>query len=218
MSDKVLQWNNKTLEITGKKIYSFTGWSSSSSFETDETANGKNMPKNTAKNPGIGQVSFNIYLHQGMGIDVKTEYDWWRKECNKGTESLLYIGDEQFGDYKWRLTGVSQSDLQVIGNGVWKSCQMSLSFAESYVKVKKTKLEKKAAKLAKKLAKAIKKAEKAKSKKALAAAAKKAAKLKKQMEAAQIKAAEQKAAKLKAQVAAKQKAAEEIERYYTDLS
>lgn len=218
MSDKVLQWNNKTLEISGNKIYSFSGWSSSSSYETDETANGKNMPKNTAKNPGVGQVSFSIYLHHGMGIDVKTEYEWWRKECNKGTESLIYIGDEQFGEYKWRLTGVSQSDLKVIGNGIWKSCQMQLSFAESYVKVKKTKLEKKAAKLAKKLEKAIKKAEKAKTKKALQSAAKKAAKLKKQMEAAQVKAAEQKAAKLKAQVEARQKAADEIERYYSDLS
>ena len=215
---KILSWNEKTFEVTNDKIYTFRGWSTSSSYEVDEKENGKEMPKDTAKAPGIGSISFEVYLRSDLGMDVKAEYDWWRAECNKGTTSLLYIGDEQFGKYRWRLTGVSQSELKLANGGKWQSCKMSLTFGESYYKVKQTKLEKKAAKLAKKLAKATKQAEKAKSKKALAKAAKKAAKLKKQMEETLIKAAEKKAAALQAQVEARKKAADEIQRYYSDLS
>ena len=185
----ILIWADKELEVSGDKIYTFSGWSSSSAFRTEEKKNGKKMPKSQAVSPDRGSVSFSIMLSQQVGLDVKAEYEWWREECNKGTESLLYLGEEQFGTFKWRLTGVDQSDLITLKDGTWVKCKMSLKFEESWYKVKLTKLQKKAKRLAKKLERQTKKVLKAKNEAAKEKAAQKAAKIKKQAEEAQAAAA-----------------------------
>lgn len=215
----ILSWNEKELEVTSKKTYTFGSWNAGVTYETEtEDSGGKQKKKKGGSgSPGIGTISFDVKLHYAMGVDVKAEYDWWRKQCLEGAESLLYIGQNQYGNCKWRLSGVTQSDLITLPSGIWKSCTMQISFEESSAKIKQTKLEKQAAKLSKKLEKAIKKVENAKNDKAREKAAAKAAKLQKQLEETQVKVAEKKAAAAKAKREAKQKAAEAIKRYYDEL-
>ncbi len=213
----VLSWNEKKLEVTSNKQYTYGNWNAGVTYETEtEDAGGgkQKKKKGGSGSPGIGTISFDVTLRTDLGIDVKSEYDWWRKQCLEGAESLLYLGQNQFGACKWRLSGVTQSDLVTLADGTWKKCTMQISFEESAAKVKQTKLEKQAAKLSKKLEKAIKKAENAKTDKAREKAAQKAAKLQKQLEEVQVKVAEEKAAAAKAKREAKQKAAEAIKRYY----
>lgn len=225
----VLSWNEKELEVTSNKQYTYGNWNAGVTYETEtEDAGGgkQKKKKGGSGSPGIGTISFDVRLHEQLGIDVQAEYEWWRKQCREGVDSLLYLGTVQYGDCKWRLNSVTQSDLMTYTvtekkeNGgdeektVWKSCTMQISFEESAAKVQQTKLEKQAAKLSKKLEKAIKKAENAKTDKAREKAAKSAAKLQKQLEAVQVKVAEEKAAAAKAKREAKQQAAEMIKRYY----
>ena len=215
----ILSWNEKELVVTSKKTYTFGNWNAGVSYETETENSGGSQKKKKggSGSPGIGTVSFDVKLHYAMGVDVKSEYEWWRKQCLNGAESLLYIGQNQYGVCKWRLSGVTQNDLITLPNGIWKSCTMQISFEESSSKIKQTKLEKQTAKLSKKLEKAIKKAENAKNDKAREKAAKKAAKLKKQLEENQIKVAEEKAAKAKKRREDKEKTANLITKYYSEL-
>jgi len=213
----VLLWNDKELEVSGDKIYTFSGWSATSSYKTEEKENGKKMPKSKALSPGMGSISFDVTLSWQMGVDVKDEYEWWRTQCNEGTQSLLYLGEQQFGAYKWRLTGVNQTGLITLKDGTWKQCKMNLSFEESWYKVRLTRLERKAKRLAKRLARQTKKVENAKTEAAKEKAAAKAAKTKKEAEEAAAAAAKEKADKWKAGRAAKQDAADRINKYYSKL-
>mgnify|MGYP002622301409 CR=1 FL=1 len=193
----ILAWNDKELDVTGGQIYTFSGWNASSSFKTEEKKNGKKMPKSKAVSPGQGKVSFDVTLSYMMGIDVRAEYGWWRDECNKGTESLMYFGYQQYGSYKWRLIGVDQSGLETMRDGSWMKCRMSLTFEESFYKVKLSKLERKAQKLAKKVERQTKKAINAKSEAARQKAIQKAAAAQKELLELQKKIAEEKVAQVK---------------------
>lgn len=195
----VLAWNDRELEVAGDKVYTFTGWSSSSSFKTEEKKNGKKMPKSEAVSPGRGSVSFEVALSYALGVDVEGEYLWWRDECMKGTESLMYFGYKQFGSYKWRLVGVDQSELRTLRDGLWISCRMTLTFEESYCKVRLSKLEKRAKKLAKKLERLTKRAINAKSQAARDKLIQKAAATRSNLRLIQIAAADEKASKVKAE-------------------
>lgn len=214
----ILMWNDKTFHVSADEVLTFKEFSSSSSYSTEQADNGSKMPKSKDKNPNIGSVKFTINLSAMQGNDCKAEYNWWRDECNKGTYSNLYLGMGQFGDYKWRLTKVDLNNLVTLKDGAWKSCSISVSFEEYWVKIKKTKLEKKAEKLAKKLAKQIKKAQNSKSKKAREQAALKAADLTRQLQATNKEIAEKKAAKYYAEKTKEESAAQNITTYYDDLN
>ena len=212
----ILTWNEKELNITSSQIYTFSGWTSDATFETSTDDSGKKK-KGSGGEPGMGSVSFEIILNSQLGLDVQKEYYYWRNECSKGTDSLLYIGPNQFGSCKWRLVGVSQSELITFADGTWKKCRMTLTFEESTSKIKLTKEQKKVASLSKKLEKQIKKAENAKTEKAREKAATKAAKLQKQLEENQIKVAQQQAAAAKKRREDKEKTASLIAKYYSEL-
>lgn len=185
----IIAWNYKELNVSDEQIYSFSNWSASTTYKTEEKKNGKDMPKSTPVSPGRGKVSFDVQLSYRMGIRVEEEYYWWRDECMKGTESLLYFSYRQYGPYKWRLVGVDQADLKTLGNGSWISCRMTLTFEESYYKAKLTKLERKAKRLAKKLERQTNRAIRAKSDKAREKAIARAAETRKKLVRVQVGAA-----------------------------
>ena len=187
-------WMEKTFQVTNREILTYNGLSASHSYNTEEKKNGKKMPKTKDVGPGIGTLNFSVKLSALQGNNVQDEHDWWVAECEKGTYSYIYMGGSKFGNYKWRIKQVDVSDLVTINDGTtWKSCTLSISFEEYYVKVKKTKAEKKAERLQKKMRKQMEKAQNAKSEKARAKAAAKAANLKVQYEEQKVKAAEAKA-------------------------
>lgn len=212
----ILNWNDKLFSVSSDEIMTFANWASSSSYSTEEKANGKGMAKTQLVAPGIGTITFTIMLRQSLGHDVKAEYDWWRTQCNKGTASYMFLGAHQYGEYKWLLTKVDQINLITFKDGSWKSCDLTITFEEFFVKVKQTKLQKKATKLAKQLEKAISKAISAKNEKAREKAAKQAAKLQKQYEDAQVAAAKEAAELYKAQVEAEKAVEEAMKRYYDE--
>ena len=194
----IFKWHEKAFRVCASEILTYNGFSASHSFITEEKKNGKNIPKTKEVSPGIGTASFSIDLSRNQGNNVKAEHDWWVDECEKGTYSFMYMGGTQFGKYKWRVKQVDVSDLVTFADGdTWKSCKLSISFEEYYVKVKLTKEEKKANKLQKKLRKAIEKAENAKNDKARDKAMAKAETLAAQFKEAKEKAAEKRAEKAK---------------------
>lgn len=190
----IFMWLEKTFHVTNSEVLTYNGLSASHSYNTEEKKNGKKMPKTKDVGPGIGTLNFSVKLSALQGNDVKEEHDWWVAECEKGTYSYIYMGGSKFGKYKWRIKQVDVADLVTINDGsLWKSCTLSISFEEYYVKVKLSKAEKKAARLQKKMRKAMEKAQNAKNEKARAKAAAKAANLKTQYEEQKVKAAEDRA-------------------------
>lgn len=156
----IFKWKDKTLFVTNEQIYTYNSLNSSHSYNTEEKKNGKEMPKTKDVGPGIGTLSINVKLSALTGNDVKTEHDDWVERCEKGLYDYIFMGGMQFGNYKWRIKQVDVSDLVTINDGeTWKSCTLSISFEEYYVKVKKTKAQKKAEKLQKKMWKQLQKAE-----------------------------------------------------------
>lgn len=156
----IFKWKDKTLFVTNEQIYTYNSLSASHSYNTEEKKNGKKMPKTKDVGPGIGTLSINVKLSALTGNDVKAEHDSWVERCEKGLYAYIFMGGTQFGNYKWRIKQVDVSDLVTINDGeTWKSCTLSISFEEYYVKVKKTKAQKKAEKLQKKMWKQLEKAE-----------------------------------------------------------
>lgn len=192
----IFKWLERIFSVSDTEILTYNGLSASHSFNTEEKKNGKNMPKTKEVSPGIGTLNFSVRLSALQGNDVKGEHDWWVEECEKGTYSYIYMGKDKFGKYKWRIKQVDVSDLITTDDGsIWRSCTLSVSFEEYYVKVRLSKAEKKAAKLQKKMRRAMEKAENAKNDKARDKALDKAEDLAKDfvkasVEAAKIKAAE----------------------------
>jgi len=202
-------WLEKTLYVTQDEILTYENLSTSHTYNTEEKKNGKKMPKTKDIGPGIGTLSFTIKLSALKGNDVQAEHDWWVAECEKGTYSYIYMGGSKFGNYKWRINKVDMADLVTINDGtLWKSCTLNIGFEEYYVKVKKTKAEKKAAKLQKKMRKALEKSMNAKNERARAKYAAQAANYKVQYEAQKVIAAEEKAKQA-------EKQAQSVQMFYT---
>ncbi len=202
----IFKWFEKIFYVSDSEILTYSGMSASHSYNTEEKKNGKKMPKTKDVGPGIGTMNFSMKLSVLKGNDVKAEHDWWVAECEKGSYSYIYMGSTKFGKYKWRIKQVDISDLVTINDGtLWKSCTLSVSFEEYYVKAKMTKAEKRAAKLQKKLRKQIEKAENAKNEAARTKALSKVETLATQYVEAKVKAAEAAAdaAKIIAQVHAR---------------
>jgi hypothetical protein len=194
MANYILQWLEKSFQVSPDQILTYSGLNASHSFNTEEKKNGKDMPKTKEIGPAIGSMSFNVPLSMLQNNDVKTEYEWWRDECEKGTCSYIYIGGYKFGNYEWRLNRVDLSDLVTVNDGsVWKSCKLAIGFEEFYVKTRKTKAERKAARLLKKMRKALNKAQNAKNEKAQKKAANQAAKYQKLYDDQKVKVAQEKA-------------------------
>jgi hypothetical protein len=191
-------WLEKTFQVTQDEILTYANLSTSHGYNTEEKKNGKKMPKTKDVGPTIGSLSFTLPLSALQGNDVKAEHDWWVSECEKGTYSYIYMGGAKFGNYKWRVNKVDMNDLVTINNGtLWKSCTLSIGFEEYYVKVKKTKAEKKAERLLKKMRRALDKSMNAKNERARAKAAAQAAKLKTQYEEQKVIAAKERAEQTK---------------------
>ena len=210
----IFKWLEKTFQVSESEILTYSGLNASHTYNTKEKKNGKKMPKSKDVGPGIGKLNFSVALSALQGNDVKEEHDWWVAECEKGTYSYIYMGGSKFGNYKWRIKQVDVKDLVTINDGtLWKSCTLSISFEEYYVKVRKTKAEKRAARLQKKMRRQMEKAETAKSDKARAKAALKAANYKSQYEAQKVIVAKEKAKK--AENAAK--AVSMINSYYDQI-
>ena len=194
----IFKWFEKSFIVSDDEILTYNSLSASHSYNTEEKQNGKNMPKTKEIGPGIGTMNISVKLSVLTGNDVKGEHDWWVNECEKGSYSYIYMGGECFGNYKWRIKQVDISDLVTINDGeLWKSCTLSISFEEYYVKVKKTKAEKKADKLQKKMRKQMEKAENAKSDSAQAKALEKTKKFADQFKTQSVEAAKAKAEKAK---------------------
>lgn len=208
-------WLEKVFYVTKDEILTYSNLSTSHGYNTEEKKNGKNMPKTKDVGPTIGTLSFNIELSALKGNDVKEEHDWWVSECEKGTYSYIYMGGSKFGNYKWRVNKVDMNNLVTINDGAdWKSCTLSIGFEEYYVKIKKTKAEKKAEKIQKKMRKALNKSMNAKNERARAKYAAQASNYKVQYEAQKVIAAEEKAA----QAAKQAQAVEMFYNFYDDLS
>ena len=213
----ILSWADKVMTVSSEEILTFNNWRASSSYETQQGSGSKSkMPKTTEVSPGIGSISFSIGLNQALGNDVKAEYEWWRQQCNAGTVSLMYLGSQQFGNYKWRIVKVDQDNLICAGDGMWMSCDLSLTFEEYYVVTKKTKEQKQAEKLRKQMEKLAKLAVNAKNEKQREKYAKRAAAMKRKYEAALVEAARKEAEKIKAQKEAEEKTEKLIARYYDE--
>jgi len=194
----IFKWFEKIFFVSNDQILTYNSLSASHSYNTEEKKNGKKMPKTKDIGPGIGTMNISVKLSALTGNDVKGEHDWWVKECGKGSYSYIYMGGERFGDYKWRIKQVDISDLVTINDGeLWKSCTLSISFEEYYVKVKKTKAEKKADKLQKKMRKQMEKAENAKNEQARTKALEKTKKLAEQFTAQSVEAAKARAEQAK---------------------
>ena len=190
----IFKWFEKIFYVSENEILTYCSLSASHSYNTEEKKNGKKMPKTKDVGPGIGTMSISVKLSALTGNDVKAEHDWWVSECEKGSYSYIYMGGERFGNYKWRIKQVDIADLVTINDGtLWKSCTLSISFEEYYVKVKKTKAEKKAEKLQKKMRKQMEKAENAKNEKAKTKALEKTKKLAEQFKEASVAAAKARA-------------------------
>ena len=188
----IFSWASKTFRVSDKEILTYNGLSASHSYNTEEKKNGKKMPKTKDVGPGIGTLNFSIYLSALQGNDVKAEHDWWIEKCEEGEYSYILMGAEKFGRYKWRIKQVDVNDLITINEGtLWKSCKLSISFEEYYIKVKKTKAQRKAEKLQKKIEKSMEKALNANNEKAIAKAEKQAEKARAQYEANKQKVAEE---------------------------
>lgn len=192
----IFKWMEKTFQVSDSEILTYSGLSTSHTYNTKEKKNGKKMPKSKDVGPGIGKLNFSVKLSALQGNNVKEEHDWWVDECEKGTYSYIYMGGAKFGNYKWRLKQVDVKDLVTINDGtLWKSCTLSISFEEYYVKVRKTKAEKKAERLQKKMRRQMERAETAKSDKARAKAALKTANYKVKYEDQKVVVAKEKAKK-----------------------
>lgn len=202
-------WLEKTFQVTQDEILTYSDLGTSHTYKTEEKKNGKKMPKTKEVGPGIGTLSFNLKLSALTGNDVKAEHDWWVAECEKGTYSYIYMGGAKFGNYKWRVTQVNMQNLVTINNGtLWKSCDLAIGFEEYYVKVKKTKAERKAERLQKKMRRAMEKSMNAKNERARAKYAAQAAKYRTEYEAQKVIAAKERAEQ-------ERKNAQSVQMFYT---
>lgn len=124
---KIATFGSKVFTVSDKKINTFGTVSRSSSYNVDEQENGTNKPKLKNKAPGLDTLSFDIDLRSEY-VNVRNEIEDWIEM--QGENHYFIVGNEKYGNNKWKLVGVDISNQEFTLHGVCKSAKISLSFKE----------------------------------------------------------------------------------------
>lgn len=98
-----------TFEVSNNKVFTLSGFKrdTKSKFATHETIG--NPPKLEFLHKELQTISFEIILHQSLGIDPAAETQKLRELCETGESNFLVIGNEVFGDDQWIIESVSEN-------------------------------------------------------------------------------------------------------------
>lgn len=127
----MMQWGNKAFYVTGNSLMSFTNMTVSGSYNVEEKENGKKIPKLEDKHPGNKEISLTVPIRWEFCSNPRGEYEWWDKQLQSGTSSLLYVGRKAFGTNEYKLLSVSLSDVKLTATGEMKAFTMDLTFKET---------------------------------------------------------------------------------------
>lgn len=120
-------FGSKVFTVSDHKINTFGLVTRSSSYNVDEQENGLEKPKLKNKAPGLDSLSFDIELRAEY-VNVRKEIDDWISM--KGESHYFIIGQEKYGQNKWKLINVDISNQEFAIDGICKRATIGLSFKE----------------------------------------------------------------------------------------
>ena len=118
----------KAWMVTPSFIMDFDGFSTSYELNAESNAAVEGSPLSNQRGLKKKTLSFSSNLVDGLGIDVRKEFESWEKWI--GLTGILQIGGKKFGP-NWMLTSVKPGDVQIDDSGRFRSMKLTYSFEEN---------------------------------------------------------------------------------------
>jgi hypothetical protein len=129
----IAQFGNKTFNVSGNNIYTFDGFTKSSSVSTESQEVSGGKPSTHIKGDNLDTLGFNISLNNRFGIDVRAEIEEWEKIKNSHQAQMFILGGKSISKNKYMLKSVDILETVIDNKGNMRSAKLTLSF-EEYVR------------------------------------------------------------------------------------
>lgn len=123
------QWNNKSWEVSRKKIAALNGISASVKLQTENNSDAAGSPATKTKALELQNLSFDFTLGSAAGVDVRSEYESWIALL--GETAPFFLGGRRFGPANVMLTGVSLDNTVLDDYGRILKGTIAISLTES---------------------------------------------------------------------------------------
>jgi hypothetical protein len=123
-------WRTKTLTVDAQKILSWRNITMKTGVASEEKKTGAEAYK-SMKNESAAELSIDIPLSSVYGIDVGNEVESWIALSRDGGSGRFYVGTNDFLGVNMMLESCEVKSLELIGNGIAKSCELSLKFVQA---------------------------------------------------------------------------------------
>lgn len=132
---QLAKWGGKIFEVSASTVKSFKDLSYGIDLETEDKES-NHQKYATKKNRKARTVSVKMPLMHGLGVNVRTETEWWMEQANTFAEDYFYLADtgaamKKLFECKMMLTKVAVSDVDMATNGTMLHAMLALTFTQS---------------------------------------------------------------------------------------
>lgn len=132
---QLAKWGGKTFEVSASTVKSFKDLSYGIDLETEDKES-NHQKYATKKNRKARTVSVKMPLMHSLGVNVRTETEWWMEQANTFAEDYFYLADtgaamKKLFECKMMLTKVAVSDVDMAPNGTMLHAMLALTFTQS---------------------------------------------------------------------------------------
>ncbi|AUN08954.1 hypothetical protein CF081_19725 [Clostridium botulinum] len=130
-------WGPMVFSVSLNKIYTFDGFSLSSSIDIEEQEREGSKPSTYIKGLNSDEISFTIPLIKQRKVNIRNEYINWINTQNKRIPYMLIINNKPVTSSKFLLTSVKLSNTLLDRKGDYFKATIEVTFKEFVRKGKK---------------------------------------------------------------------------------
>ncbi|MBE1306041.1 hypothetical protein G4W71_18725 [Clostridium botulinum] len=130
-------WGPMVFSVSLNKIYTFDGFSLSSSIDIEDQEREGSKPSTYIKGLNSDEISFTIPLIKQKKVNIRNEYINWINTQNKRIPYMLIINNKPVTSSKFLLTSVKLSNTLLDRKGDYFKATIEVTFKEFVRKGKK---------------------------------------------------------------------------------
>lgn len=123
-------FGNIVFSVSRNKIHSFNNFKRTRTAEWKEHIRYGQKATSQFTSLGLETITFDIHLDKNLGIDPRKMIDKWGKLLENGHHDILVIGNEQIGNYEWKIESISESWNTLLNKGELITADLTITMSE----------------------------------------------------------------------------------------